>query len=153
MNTEGTNLQDPTVTHRLFRLITSMSDDERRTLLSLLENGLLRGKCRREYFRKPLRLPVTYAVGQRAYRNFVKDISLSGVFIMTAKAFQKGQQIRIIIKNKTSPDPVKILGRIVRATDEGIGVEFLSLTKEKKTTILSFAGEGNGFTVGQEGRI
>jgi hypothetical protein len=47
MDFEENNLQYPTVTHRLFQLISTMSDDERRTLLKLLENGLLKGKCRR----------------------------------------------------------------------------------------------------------
>jgi hypothetical protein len=142
MDTEERDLQDPTVTHRLFQLITGMSDDERRTLLKLLENGLLRGKCRRGYFRKPLRLPVTYAVGQRAYRNFIKDISLSGVFISTGIPFQAGEQIRIVFRDRDNHNAVKILGRIARVTPEGIGVEFFSLNNDKKTAILSLAAEG-----------
>ena len=137
MDTEEGNLQDPTVTHRLFQLITSMSDDERRTLLKLLGNGLLRGKCRREYYRKPLRLPVTYAVGQSTYRNFIKDISLGGVFIFTGIPFQAGEQIRIVFRDKGHNSPVKILGRVARVTPEGIGVEFFSLNNNKKTAILS----------------
>lgn len=145
-------LQDPTVTHRLFQLITGMSDDERRTLLKFLENGLLRGKCRRGYFRKSLRLPVTFAVGQRAHRNFIKDISLRGVFIVTGIPFQTGEQIRIVLRDKDNRNPVKILGRIARVTTEGIGVEFFSLNSDKKAAILSIAGEGEGFAVGRQSR-
>jgi hypothetical protein len=138
----ASNLQDPTVTHRLFQLITGMSDDERRTLLKLLENGLLRGKCRRGYFRKSLRLPVTFAVGQRAHRNFIRDISLSGVFIVTGIPFQVGEQLRIVLRDKDNNNPVKILGRIARVTTEGIGVEFFALNNAKKTAILSLASAG-----------
>jgi hypothetical protein len=138
----ASNLQDPTVTHRLFQLITGMSDDERRTLLKLLENGLLRGKCRRGYFRKSLRLPVTFAVGQRAHRNFIRDISLSGVFIVTGIPFQVGEQLRIVLRDKDNNNPVKILGRIARVTAEGIGVEFFALNNAKKTAILSLASAG-----------
>jgi hypothetical protein len=138
----ASNLQDPTVTHRLFQLITGMSDDERRTLLKLLENGLLRGKCRRGYFRKSLRLPITFAVGQRAHRNFIRDISLSGVFIVTGIPFQVGEQLRIVLRDKDNNNPVKILGRIARVTTEGIGVEFFALNNAKKTAILSLASAG-----------
>jgi c-di-GMP-binding flagellar brake protein YcgR len=119
-----------------------MSDDERRTLLKLLENGLLRGKCRRGYFRKSLRLPVTFAVGQRAHRNFIRDISLSGVFIVTGIPFQVGEQLRIVLRDKDNNNPVKILGRIARVTAEGIGVEFFALNNAKKTAILSLASAG-----------
>jgi hypothetical protein len=83
MDFEENNLQHPMVTHRLFQLITTMSDDERRTLLKLLENGLLKGKCRRGFFRKPLRLPVIYATGEYTYRNYIKDISFGGLHLHT----------------------------------------------------------------------
>ena len=136
------DLQYPTVAHRLFRLITSMSDDERRTLLKLLENGLLKGKCRREFFRKPVRLPVTYAIGERTYHNYIKDISLGGVFIFTLNAFQAGQQIRILFTSGDNTSPVKMMGKVARATPEGIGVEFLSSDIDKIMEIVSLASKG-----------
>jgi c-di-GMP-binding flagellar brake protein YcgR len=145
MDSDEKNLQDPTVAHRLFQRITSMSDDERRTLLKLLDNGLLKGKCRREYFRKPLNLPVAYAIGEQTYRNSTKDISLGGVFIFTGTPFQAGEQIRIVFRNKDNNSRVKILGRIARITPEGIGVEFFSLNNDKKTAILALASEGQRF--------
>jgi hypothetical protein len=142
MDFEENNFQFPTVTHRLFELITAMSDDERRTLLKLLENGLLKGKCRRGFFRKPLRLPVIYGLGEHTYRNYIKDISLGGVFISTRNAFQAGQQIRLLFSNGDKTSSVKMLGKIARATPEGIGVEFLSPDIDKITAILSLASEG-----------
>jgi Tfp pilus assembly protein PilZ len=141
MDLEEKNLQDPTLTHRLFQLITSMSDDERRTLLKLLGKGLLKGRCRREHFRKPLRLSVTYAIGKHAHRDFIKDISLGGVFIFTRTPFQAGQQIRLIFGKKDSGNPVTILGKVARVTLEGIGVKFLSLNNDKKTAILTLASK------------
>ena len=142
MDSEEKKLQDPTLTHRLFQLITSMSDDERRTLLELLEKGLLKGKCRRGYFRKPLNLPVTYAIGENTHRNSTKDISLGGVFIFTRTPFQTGQEVRMIFRSKENRNPVKILGRVARVTPEGIGVKFLSLNNDKKPAILTLASEG-----------
>jgi Tfp pilus assembly protein PilZ len=135
------SLQDPMITHRLFKMITNMSDDERRTLLKLLENGLLKGRCRRKYFRKLLSLPVAYGNERHAYRNFAKDISLGGVFILTSVPFKVGEEIRILFKTDVKGSVVSILGRIVRVTTEGIGVSFSSMNNGKKAAILSFTSE------------
>jgi hypothetical protein len=135
------DLQYPAVTHRLFQLITNMSDDERRTLLRLLDNGLLKGKCRRRFFRKPLRLPVIYAYGKRTYSNYTKDISLGGAFMFTGNAFQAGQPVSIFFRDHDDTAPVKLLGKVARATPEGIGVEFLSPDIDKITSIVSLVSE------------
>jgi Tfp pilus assembly protein PilZ len=141
MESKEKSLQDPTVTHRLFKIITSMSDDERRTLLKLLENGLLKGRCRRKYFRKLLSLPVAYGNERQAYRNFTKDISLGGVFILTSVPFKVGEEIRILFKTGEKGCVVRILGRIARVTPEGIGVSFSSMNNDKKAAILSLTSE------------
>ena len=140
MESEEKGLQDPTVTHRLFQLITSMSDDERRTLLKLLEEGLLEGKCRRAYFRKRIRLPIAYANKRDVYRYTTKDISLGGVFITTTVPSEVGEEIRILFKTRKKGS-VKILGRVVRVTPEGIGVRFISMDNDKKDAILSLTPE------------
>jgi Tfp pilus assembly protein PilZ len=135
------SLQDPTVTHRLFKAITNMSDDERRALLRLLEKGLLKGRFRRGYFRKGLRLPVAYAKERYVYHNFTKDISLGGVFILTSIPFKVGDEIRVLFKTDEKKDQVGILGRVARVTPEGIGVRFISMNSERKAAILSLASQ------------
>jgi len=141
MGTHEKNLQDPTITHRLFQAITNMSDDERRTLLGLLENGLLKGRCRRAYFRKQLRLPVAYANERDIYRNLTKDISLGGVFILTSVPFEVGEEIRILFKGEDKGNLVRLLGRVARVTPEGIGVRFGLMNDERKTAILDLTSE------------
>ena len=141
MDSEKKSLQDPTVTHRLFQLITGMSDDERRTLLRLLEKGLLKGRCRRKYFRKPMRLPVAYANERHTYRSFIKDISLGGVFILTGIPIKVGEEIRIVFNTGDNYSPVRILGTVARITTEGIGVRFVSLNDDIKTAIFTLASE------------
>jgi hypothetical protein len=142
MDFEENDLQYPAVTHRLFQLIASMSDDERRTLLKFLENGLLKGKCRRGFYRKPLRLPVTYAFGEHTYHNFIKNISLGGVFIFTRGSFEAGHRIILSFEGKDKTRPVKLMGKVARSTPEGIGVEFLSSDIDKITEIVSLASGG-----------
>jgi Tfp pilus assembly protein PilZ len=141
MESEEKSLQDPVITHRLFQMITNMSDDERRTLLDLLHKGLLKGRCRRAYFRRPLRLPVAYANKRHAYRNFIKDISLGGVFILTSVPFEVGEEIRIVLKTGDKNNLVRILGRIARVTPEGVGVRFISMNNDKRDAILSVTSE------------
>jgi Tfp pilus assembly protein PilZ len=135
------SLQDPTLTHQLFQRITAMSDDERRTLLKFLDEGLLKGKCRRAHFRKPLLAPIAYASERQVYRNFTKDISLGGVFISTHIPFKVGQQLRLVFNSADNTGPVGILGKVARLSPEGIGVKFISLNAARKGFILSLASE------------
>jgi Tfp pilus assembly protein PilZ len=135
------HLQDPTLTHQLFQRITAMSDDERRTLLKLLDEGLLKERCRRAYFRKSLQLPIAYASERQAYRHFTKDISLGGVFISTHVPFKVGQQIRLVFNSADNTGPVGIVGKVARLSSEGIGVKFISINAAKKAFLLSLTSE------------
>ena len=137
MESKEKSFQDPMVTHRLFELITSMSDDERSTLLKLLEEGLLKGKCRRAYLRKKIYLPIAYANERDVYRNFTKDISLGGVFILTSVPLEVGEEIKILFKADDKDSAFRILGKIARVTPEGVGVRFLSTNNNRKAAILS----------------
>ena len=141
METNEKRLQDPMVTHRLFEIITSMSDDERGTLLKLLEEGLLKGKCRRAYVRKKIYLPVAYANDRHVYRNFVRDISLGGIFILTSVPFEVGEEIRIHFNADHKDNLLRILAKVARVTPEGIGVRFISMNNNKKSAILSLTSE------------
>ena len=141
MESRENSLQDPTLTHRLFQLIANMSEDERRTLLNLLEDGLLKGKCRRKYFRIERRLPVVYANQRHAYRNFIRDISLGGVFMLTSVPFRAGDDIRIVFNYDDQGNPIRLVGKVARVTPEGVGVRFISLSHDRRAAILSLVSE------------
>jgi hypothetical protein len=91
-------LQDPTITHQLFRLIAEMPEDEKRTLLELINGGALRGKCRRQHFRKPLHTPVRYTSKTGLSSGVIRDVSLGGVFILCRGAFSLGQGLVVAHK-------------------------------------------------------
>lgn len=131
------SLQDPAITHQLFKLIAKMSDDERRTLLRLLEDGLLKGKCRRRHYRKHLRLPVHYATRGRTYSGYIQNISLGGVFIPTRFRFSLGQGVVLAFPPPNGNTYIKMVGEVVRLGPEGIGVKFKSLSQKEKTALLS----------------
>jgi hypothetical protein len=139
MNSIDKDLQDPTITHQLFQLITTMSDDERRALLMLLNHGFLKNKRRRKHSRKPLMAPLYYIAGEKTCRAFTKNISFGGAFIMTQGRLSKGQELLIILPEFEDGKPVKIHSVVSRITSVGVGIEFKAMSREQKTAILAFA--------------
>lgn len=133
------SLQNPGITHELFKMIVRMSDDERRTLLNLLQNGLLKGRCRRKHYREPLLLPVYYASRGRTYSGYIQNISLGGVFIPSRFRFSVGDGLVLAFPPQESNRHLKVMGEVVRTSPQGIGVKFKSLSQKEKTALLSLS--------------
>jgi len=133
------SLQDPTITYRLFQLISRMSDDERCTLLKLLREGLLKGKCRRQHFRQALHVPIHYTTKGGTFRDFIQNISLGGLFILSRRNFSVGQGLAIAFTSPSIDKTIWIAGDVVRVTADGIGVKFRSTNARQKTAIMSVA--------------
>ena len=55
-----------------------------------------------------------------------KNISSSGVFVMSKKAFEVGQTLTLALQYNDGKN-VKINGEIVWTNDEGFGLKFLSV--------------------------
>jgi Tfp pilus assembly protein PilZ len=132
-------LQDPTLTHQLFQLITEMSEDEKRILLKLLKRGALKGKCRRQHFRKPVHMPVRYTNKDGLSSGVIRDISLGGVFMLSRGAFSLGQSLSVAFSTANFEKTVWIAGDVMRVTPEGIGVRFRSMNEIQKTAVISIA--------------
>ena len=132
-------LQDPTITHQLFELIVEMSEDEKRTLLRFLKEGALKAGCRRQHFRKPLRMPVRYTNKAGLTSGFIQNISLGGMFILGRGAFSRGQSLSIAFSAPGVEKTIWIVGDVMRVTPEGIGVKFRSMSEIQKTAIASVA--------------
>ena len=107
---------------RLFDLISDMSMHDQRILLKELEER--RRQNRRKYPRKLYRKEVVFATEHRAYSEFIRDISASGLFIETISPLQVGQEIKLVLSLPNHERPIKIVGEIVRVTEKGIGVKF-----------------------------
>jgi len=132
-------LQDPTLTHQLFQLITEMSEDEKRILLKLLKRGALKGKCRRQHFRKPVHMPVRYTNKDGLSSGVIRDISLGGVFMLSRGAFSLGQSLSVSFSTANFEKTVWITGDVMRVTPQGIGVRFRSMNEIQKTAVISIA--------------
>jgi hypothetical protein len=150
MDNSEKSLQDPTVTHELFQLISKMSDDERRTLLKILKEGLLKDKCRRRHFRKALQVPIHYNTKGNTLRGFVQNISLGGLFILSKGTFLVGQPVEIPFFPLSIGETVWVFGDVVRVTEEGIAVKFRSTNARQKTAIMSLASTSEYFQSGSK---
>jgi len=130
------------VVERLINKIKSMQPDQQLRLLEMIDDGLLAPAeeeeipgsdpqgGQRQYARKPYFMTVDYAVRDRCFRDFIKDISAGGVFIETHHLFPVGETISLSFMVPRYPVPVKIAGRIARVSPDGLGIEFLKENKE-----------------------
>ena len=110
------------VADRLISLVMELSEEQQETLLKELELKL--SKERGRHTRKPFITVVDFASQGRAYREFIKDISGSGVYIQTSRPFSVGQDVVLTFPFPNSQKHVKITARIARVNDKGIGVQF-----------------------------
>ena len=92
---------------------------------------------RRKYSRKDFFTIIDYSVGDQYYRDFIQDMSISGVFIKSSHKFSVGQLIRMIFMSRDYEKPFKITGEIVRVSPDGIGVKFKIESQVQEEAIKS----------------
>ena len=110
------------ITARLFELILGMSLEERRELLSELDDKRLKG--RRKFHRKDYFMDVDVATAKGAFKGFIQNISSGGALIDTNESLVVGQNISLAFALPDSEGPVKINGEVTRILPQAIGVRF-----------------------------
>ena len=120
----------------IFGIIDSMSDEEMRQLLKDLEER--QNKERRENNRKDFLTIIDYNVGDRYYRDFIQDISGTGVFIKTSQKFSVGQTILMTFMSPDNQKPFRINGEIVRVNTDGVGIKLKIESQVQKAVLKSF---------------
>ncbi len=116
------DMANGSVTARLMDLISRLPVHAQEVLLRKLEEKT--GLYKRKHPRKPYVSEVNFSTGDQAYKELVQDISPGGLFIETRAPLAVGQEITLLLSFPDHERPMKILGEVVRATDEGIGVKF-----------------------------
>ena len=112
------------ITAKLFGIILKMPLEERRDLLADLEtkqNAKKRKHPRRDYF-----MVVEYAVEDRLFSGYIKNISPGGLFIEMdlSEKVAPGQRLTLTFSHPDTGKHIKTHGEIVRIEDSGIGVHF-----------------------------
>jgi len=59
-----------------------------------------------------------------AHYGKARDVSATGVFIVTSAEFEEGMQVKLALTFISAPNPVRLSGTIVRKTEAGIAVQF-----------------------------
>jgi Tfp pilus assembly protein PilZ len=113
-----------------------MSNEEMGKLLKELEDR--QNKEQREYSRKDFLTIIDYTVEGRHYRDFIQDISESGVFIKTSETFSVGQPILMTFMSPDNQKPFRINGEIKHIQENGIGVKFNIKSQVQELVLKSF---------------
>ena len=150
--TDSTQQSDePSVTARLkefaknvLRFANNASQEQQQTLLGLLEEWQLLGllehwesRDRRKARRKLCSLVVRYVAGDKVFTDAVRDISTDGVFIETCALLSVGQHITLIFSPPDREEPINVTGKIIRTTNEGVGVQFTTASEDLEEMIES----------------
>lgn len=114
--------KDAAPTARLTELFNNLSEAQQKALLSILEDW--QRTERRKHPRRYWVGPVDYATEDRAFKDFIKNVSAGGVFIETHIPFSIGEQITLTFSPSNRDKPIKITGEIVWTGSLGIGVRF-----------------------------
>jgi hypothetical protein len=93
--------------------------------------GILRKQERRKYPRRSYQRPVFFTAQNQYYEGIIKNISRNGAFIEINYKFSEGQSIRLVIPGTKIDKGVMLKSAIVREDQDGIGVQFLELKRQR----------------------
>lgn len=125
---------------RLVELIHSRSTDELKDLISRLENAISEGsnvEGDRKNVRVDCFVSVDYADSDRAFRDYIDDISSTGGFIRTRESFSIGEEVVLSMGLSPEGSAFKIPASVVRVAPDGIGVQFNTTSQVQKDMIQS----------------
>jgi Tfp pilus assembly protein PilZ len=115
----------------IFEIIDDMSDTEMRQLLKDLEGWQKSKNEKRKYPRRSTLINITYSSDQRRiFEDFVRNISVGGLYIETNLLSELGQKLAMTFSHPDSGDPIKVLGKVIRVDSKGIGVKFNKLLSD-----------------------
>ena len=132
----------------IFKEINRMSDVEMRQFYQEFQekqSGKPRKHDRKDFF-----MIVDYSVNDQYYRDFIQDISESGLFIKTSQMFSVGQKIQMAFMSPDYQKPFKIKGEIVRVHTDGVGVKFIIESQVQESALKSFMGNIQRETIGTQ---
>jgi len=118
---------------RIFQIISTMPEEQKRKLLTGLEKWQSKfddkqqskPKDKREYYRQPISVYAICETNNRNFRDFTKDVSVGGAFIETETNLSLDEGLFITLFHKSLETPVRANGKIVRVDPMGVGIKFI----------------------------
>ena len=120
----------------LYEIINKISEGEMQELLKELEEGGIgeQRQCeRKDFFRI-----IDYTLNDQCYRDFIQDISETGLFIKTSQAFSVGQTVSMTFISPNNQKPFKMDGEIVHTNNDGVGVKFKIESQVQRLVLRSY---------------
>ncbi|MDY6837128.1 MAG: PilZ domain-containing protein [Thermodesulfobacteriota bacterium] len=125
-------------------IIEDGSEEERQRLFILLQSRrvltFLETWERRERRRDPRHscsISVTCATEDHVFEDSFGNISTGGAFVETSEALSPGEDMTLTFSSPDLETPIKIKGKVVWRTSQGIGVKFTTASKDLQAMILS----------------
>ena len=117
---------------RIFQIVSTMPDAQKRKLLANLEKWQSKfddrqqskPKDKRKYSRKPISIFAICETNDHNFRDFTKNVSAGGAFIETKANLSPDEDLFMILFHTSFETPVRTGGKIVRIDPEGVGVKF-----------------------------
>ena len=120
----------------LYEIINKMSEGEMHQLLKELEEGRI-GE-RRQCDRKDFYRVIDYQVGDHYYRDFIQNISETGLLIKPSQTFSVGQTVSMTFISPNNQKPFKMDGEIVHTNNDGVGVKFKIESQVQRLVLRSY---------------
>jgi len=103
------------------------------------------GVPRRQDVRVPCEFTAGVVQGGTAFSGYVENISGTGLFLTTGRAFTPGMALRLSFDLPGGESPIRALAEVVRAeeitaTSWGIGLKFLEMDEASRRSIEKFLG-------------
>ena len=134
------------ITGRLVELIQRMPIDRLVEFLNELEMAAAE-RSKLDGDRKDLRIncliSVDYSDSNRFFKDYIQDISSSGVFIKTREPFSIGEEIVLSLSISEDDSAFRIPAEVVRTSPDGIGVRFKVESQVQEDIIASLVEEVN----------
>ena len=120
----------------IFERINRMSEVEMYELLKHLEREQAgeRRQCERKDFLKI----VDYQVGDHYYRDFIQNISETGLFIKPSQELSVGQKVSMTFMSPDNQKPFKMKGEIIHTDNDGVGVKFKIESQVQRMVLKSY---------------
>ena len=135
MENQNKEVKEANVTDQLIARIKRMTLENQAVLLKELDEG--QSRKLRQHDRKTFFMLVDYIVEGRYFRDFIQDMSDTGVFIKTSQDVPLGRKILMTFMSPDNQKPFKINGEVVRVTSEGVGVKFIVESQVQEAVIKS----------------
>ncbi len=119
----------------IYEYIDEAPESTQRRILLLLED--MQASDRREHYRKPCSIEVTYTTQDDTFTDFIKNISTGGVFMQTSAPLSIGQQISLVFPFPSQTEPIKMTGEVVWKSPVGAGVRFIEVNQRVQEIIES----------------